>query len=231
MRRRIAIVGLAVLAAVVLAFSREALSPEAVRDFVTEFGVLAPVVFAGIYLVGVFVPFGTTVLTVSAGLAFGPLRGGLLTFGVTIFASLLPFAVARRLGQAWVEARVGGTRVEKWADLINRNAFLVFLYLRLLPTLPYEVQNYIAGISRIRPLQFVLATVLGIGPIIFILAFLGDSLTTPGSPGFWLAVVLYLGALLAPVVGGWTLKKMGKTSLLQRISGGEETDRDNRTPP
>jgi len=229
-RRLVVVLLLAFSAAAVLAFGSEALSPEGVRDFVTRFGVLAPLVFVGLYLVGVFVPFGTTVLTVSAGLAFGAFRGGLLTFGVTLFASLLPFFLARRLGRPWVEARVGGTRVEKWADLINRNAFLVFVYLRLLPTLPYEVQNYIAGITRIRPRQFFLATVLGIGPIIFILTFLGDSLRSPGSPGFWLALGIYLGALLAPVVGGWTLKRMGKTSLLQRISGTRESGQEGRPP-
>jgi hypothetical protein len=79
-------------------------------------------------------------------------------------------------------------------------------------------QNYIAGITRISTAQFFLATVLGIGPIIFVLAFLGDSLTDPGSFRFWLAAGIYLSVLLAPLLAAVILKKLGKTPLLTRIS-------------
>jgi uncharacterized membrane protein YdjX (TVP38/TMEM64 family) len=200
----------ALLAVLLLALRPEAVSPVRVRDFILSFGILAPVAYAALYLVGVFIPYGTTILTVAAGLAFGPLRGSLLTFSVTVFATLLPFSISRRLGRAWVEEKVGGTRVEKYAEKMNRNAFLVFFYLRLVPSLPYEAQNYIAGITRITTLQFFLATVLGIGPIILILAFLGDSLTDPGSPRFWLATGIYLSVLLGPAGGALLLRKLRK---------------------
>lgn len=207
----------AVFAAVLIGVHPEALSPEHIRDFVISFGILAPLVYAALYLVGVFVPYGTTVLTLAAGLAFGALWGSLLTFTVTLFACLLPFTLARRLGRAWVEQKVGHTRVEKYASLINRNAFLVFFYLRLIPSLPYEAQNYIAGISRISSREFFVATALGIGPIIFILAFLGDGLTAPGSAAFWLAAAIYLLAVLGPVLISLVLRKLGRPSLLSRI--------------
>jgi uncharacterized membrane protein YdjX (TVP38/TMEM64 family) len=206
-----------VVTAILVGAHPEALSPQEVRDFVLSFGVLAPVVFALLYLGAVFIPYGTTILTIAAGLAFGPLWGSILTFSITIVASLLPFTISRHLGRDWVEEKVGNTRVEKYAEQINRNAFLVFFYLRLIPGLPYEAQNYIAGITRISTTQFFLATVFGIGPIIFVLAFLGDSLTDPGSPQFWLAAGIYLTVLLAPIFTAVILKKLGKAPLLTRI--------------
>lgn len=179
------------------------IEPEQVRDFILGFGTLAPVVFVLLYLGAVFVPYATSVLTVAAGLAFGTVPGALLTFGTTLCASLLPMTVARRLGRDWVERKVGRGRAKKYADMINANAFLIFFYLRLIPSVPYELQNYIAGITRISYPQFVLASALGIGPIIFIMTFLGDALTEPGSPRFWLAVGIYAFVLVVPLLYLW----------------------------
>jgi uncharacterized membrane protein YdjX (TVP38/TMEM64 family) len=187
--------------------------PSRLRDFLLSFGAMAPVVWILLYLVAVFIPYATTVMTVAAGLAFGVVQGGLLTYGVTLFASLLPFAVARRLGRDWVERRVGGTRVEKYVDLINRHAFLVFFYLRLLPTLPYEVQNHVAGVSRISYRNFILASALGNGPIIFVLVFLGDEIGTPDTPRFWAALGLYIAAIVFPLVLAMVRKRLGKPPL------------------
>jgi uncharacterized membrane protein YdjX (TVP38/TMEM64 family) len=189
----------ALLALAVLAVRSDVVDPAELRDFVLSFGRLAPAMWAALYVVAVFVPYATTLMTIGAGLAFGALWGTLLTWCVTIFASLLPFTVARRLGRAWVEARIGNTRVKKYADLINANAFLVVFYLRLIPSLPYELQNPIAGITRITYGRFMAASALGIGPILFILAFLGDSLSDPGSSEFRIAAGIYAVALLSPL--------------------------------
>jgi uncharacterized membrane protein YdjX (TVP38/TMEM64 family) len=208
---------LALLLALVVAYRADLLDPVTMRDFILSFGMLAPVIWILFYLVAVFIPYATTIMTVAAGLAFGAIWGAVLTFSVTIFASLLPFTVARRLGRTWVEARVGGTRLQRYSDLINRNAFLVFFYLRLIPSLPYELQNHIAGVSRITYPQFMLASVLGIGPIILILTFLGDALSEPGSRDFWIATAIWITALAAPLIVALVRRRMGKPPLLEGV--------------
>jgi uncharacterized membrane protein YdjX (TVP38/TMEM64 family) len=194
-------VGLAVIvvAVVVVAISAELLDPQNVRDVILSFGALGPLVFALLYLLAVFLPYGTSVLTIAAGLAYGPAWGALLTLCTSLCISLVPMTVARRLGREWAEEKVGSTRLKKYADMINRNAFLVFFYLRLIPSIPYELQNYIAGVSRISYGQFVLASLLGLGPIILIMTFFGDALTQPGSTQFWIAAGIYGFVLIAPL--------------------------------
>lgn len=190
------------------------IDPSRVKAFILSFGKLAPLIWILLYLPAVFIPYATTVMTVAAGLAFGVVHGGMLTYGVTLFASLLPFTVSRRLGRDWVERKVGNTRVQRYVDLINRHAFLVFFYLRLIPSLPYEIQNHIAGVTRISYRHFLLASALGNAPIVAVLVFLGDGLSVPRSPRFWGALILYGVALFSPV--GITLVRrwMGKPPLL-----------------
>jgi uncharacterized membrane protein YdjX (TVP38/TMEM64 family) len=192
----------------------ELLDPSRLKDLVLSFGALAPVVWALLYLVAVFIPYATTLMTVAAGLAFGVVWGSVLTYCVTLFASLLPFTVSRRLGREWVEGRVGGTKVEKYVDLINEHAFLVVFYLRLIPSVPYELQNHIAGVTRITYKQFLLASALGNGPILFVLAFLGDGLAAADSPRFWVAVGLYFLAMVSPFIVALVRRWLGKPPLL-----------------
>jgi len=206
---------LVLLTAVALALRAGWLDPSRVQEFILSFGLMAPVIWVLLYLVAVFIPYATTIMTVAAGLAFGVFWGTILTYWVTLLASLLPFTVARRLGQDWVERRVGNTRMERYAELINRHAFLIFFYLRLIPSIPYEIQNHIAGVSRISYRHFLLASALGNGPILIILAFLGDGLAVPDSPQFWLAVVLYALALLAAPVIALIRRSLGKPPLLE----------------
>lgn len=208
---------LAAATALVFDIHPRALEPAAIRDFILAFGFAAPIAYAAIYALAVFVPYGTTVLSVAAGLAFGTAAGAILTFVVTLFASLLPMTVARRSARGWFEAKIAGTRAEKLVDLANRNAFWVFFYLRLLPTIPYEVQNYIAGISRIRYREFLAASFLGNGPFIFVLAFLGDGLTDPGSPAFWTAASLFAVAIAVPPLVAYLVRRRGRRGALSGV--------------
>jgi uncharacterized membrane protein YdjX (TVP38/TMEM64 family) len=169
------------------------------KEFILSFGPWAPVLWTGVYLVAVFIPYATTVMTVTAGLAFGAVWGTVLPYCVTLFASLLPFSVSRHFGRPWVERWLSRTRFAAQIDRINQHAFVIFFYLRLIPSVPYEIQNHIAGVSRLTYREFLLASLLGNAPILFVLAFLGEGLGRLWTPRFWIAVGIYAAALLAPM--------------------------------
>ncbi len=175
-------------------------NPEIIRDVVLGFGVWGHVVFAIIYLIFLFIPFGSTVTTVAAGLIYGAFIGSIVVLMLTVFLSVIPFLVARKLGRGWVEKKVEDFNVEKYLNKINENSFIILFYLRLIPSVPYEFQNYLAGLTNISIPKYMLATLLGIFPIIYILTYLGNSLTDIGGKDFWTAVVLFLTALILPPI-------------------------------
>ena len=175
-------------------------NPEVIRDVVLGFGVWSHIVFAIIYLIFLFIPFGSTVTTVAAGLIYGALVGSIVVLFLTVVLSVIPFLVARKLGKEWVEKKVEDFNVEKYLNKINENSFIILFYLRLIPSIPYEFQNYIAGLTNITIIKYMLATLLGIFPIIFILTYLGNSLTDVGGREFWIAVTLFLTALFLPPI-------------------------------
>lgn len=179
---------------------REVISVEDLNEFILSFGVYSYLVFGVIYMVSLFIPYGTTVTTIVAGLAFGTLIGFFYVMVLSVFGSLLPFYISRRLGKDWVEAKVEEANIKNMAEKINNNAFWVLFYLRLIPSIPYELQNYMAGVSKISTRDYLLATILGLGPIVFILVYLGESLADVGGTRFWIATSIFIIALVAPPV-------------------------------
>ena len=176
------------------------LSAENIKQFVGGFGPWAPVAFVVIYTISSPVPFIATFLSAAAGLLFGVLPGMLLSIFAATLSGVIPFYLARTLGKDWVEKRIKNEQLQKAYDQSEgRGGFLFVLLMRLVPVLPWEVQNYIAGLTKVKIPEFLLGTVIGIIPGSFALNFLGDSISDPTSWEFFLAIGLNVIAFLVPV--------------------------------
>jgi uncharacterized membrane protein YdjX (TVP38/TMEM64 family) len=135
-------------------------------------GILA---FVGVYLVRPLVLFPASVLTVIAGVVFGPLTGVLVVIVAANTSALVVYGVGRSLGRAPdddssldIEA---ASFVHRWASRLRDNSFETVFVMRLI-FLPYDLVNYLCGTLRIRWTSFLLATALGSlpGTISFVLA-------------------------------------------------------------
>ncbi len=177
------------------------LNSENLDLFIRGFGPWALLVYALAYLVASPIPFMAPILSATGGLLFGPIPGALLAILVAAFTSLVPFIISRRLGREWVEAKMKGTRVDDiYRKLNSGSGFTFVLLLRLVPVLPWEVQNYVAGVTRVPVPTYLAATILGSAPLTFCLAILGSAFRHPHSWGFVGAIFLTAFVLITPIV-------------------------------
>lgn len=185
----------------------EYVKPEVIKDFVVSFGILAPVIYVLLYAIANFIPYLAPVMSITGGLAFGTVKGTLLTVFAATVTSAFPFLTARKLGREWVNEKMQGTKYEKYTQKVDDNNFLFVLYMRLVPVLPYELQHYVAGLTKISLWKFLLATLLGIAPGTFALTFLGDSIMDVTSPKFFIAVGVFIIAIALPIAYTIIFKK------------------------
>jgi len=179
-------------------------SPERVRAFVLSFGVWAPAIYLLAYGQPI-VPLPASVMTITGGLAFGPTWGTLTALiGATIRACS-EFLVARLLGREAV-AKLFKGKVAQLDQKIGEHAFQAVLLIRLIPNLPFDIQNYGLGFSQVRFAPYALASFLGMIPGSFAYVYLGYSLTDPNQ--VWkllLAVLLIVGLMVAQ--RAWKVKR------------------------
>lgn len=179
---------------------RSTVNPAALRAWIAQFGAAAPFIYVALYAantVTLLPPIG--VLSLTAGLAFGPVIGFLAIMAGAMIGTSLTFLIGRRLGRGFVEKRLKG-KFKSLDEALERRGFATVLFFRVVPIVPYEVLNYVSGLSKIRFLDYALSTFLGLLPGAAVAAFFGDSLTQPFSPKFIAAVGALVLLIAVPTV-------------------------------
>jgi uncharacterized membrane protein YdjX (TVP38/TMEM64 family) len=138
-------------------------------------GVLAYVV---VYLARPIVLFPASVLTIVAGILFGPVLGVAVVVIAANASAMVAYGVGRLLGRPpGAPADDGGHRTlaRRWSRRLRERSFETVLVMRLL-FLPYDLVNYLSGILRLRWMPFLLATALGSLPGTISFVLLGASI-------------------------------------------------------
>ena len=138
--------------------------------------------YALAYLLRPLLLFPATVITVAAGLLFGPIGGVLIVVVAANASAMLAYGIGRLLaGERHGAGSSGGTDADqagliaRWGDRMRTNSFESVFIMRLL-FLPYDLVNYASGALRIRWTSFLLATILGTLPGTIAFVLLGASI-------------------------------------------------------
>jgi uncharacterized membrane protein YdjX (TVP38/TMEM64 family) len=163
--------------------------PKMLKGEVVSWGAWGPIFYILLYTIGPSFLVPGAVMTVAAGLAFGAWWGSVWSLIGADTGALVAFGAGRFLGRSFVE-RTMGVRLQRILKRLERNGFYLTLYLRLVPVIPYNAFNLLAGASPIRFKDYFWASVIGMIPGTVLFAVLGDSLWKPGSPRFFIALGL-----------------------------------------
>jgi uncharacterized membrane protein YdjX (TVP38/TMEM64 family) len=133
-------------------------------EWVDGLGAIGPLVFIAGYALAVvgFVP--GSVLTLAAGAIFGVLEGTVYVFLAATLGAIGAFLVSRYLARRAVERRLAGD--ERFAAIdraVGAQGRKIVFLLRLSPIFPFNLLNYALGLTRVRLLDYVFAS-LGMIP-------------------------------------------------------------------
>ena len=153
----------------------EGLTLQQMRALVESFGGMASIIFILICTIRglIFIPCG--LLSALGGLLFGPALGTLYTLVGLTAGSVITFYLARVLGKSWAQ-RVLGHRYDRYEGYISRDSFYSIFLMRIVPVLPFDAVSCIAGISRAGAGKYILGTLAGSLPGVFIYVYFGDSI-------------------------------------------------------
>ncbi len=149
---------------------------EALRAFTDGHFVAAILGFIVIYAAAVALSFpGATVLTITGGLLFGWLVGGLAAVCAATMGAMMVFQIAKSsFGNSL--ANRAGPYLTKLKDGFSADAFNYLLFLRLVPAFPFWLVNIAPALANVRLRTFAAATFIGIIPATFAFAFVGQGL-------------------------------------------------------
>lgn len=156
---------------------------EGLKEYIASFGVGGPIVYMTMFSI---IPAGS-VIAIAGGMAFGMYFGTLYTIIGAMIGATVAFYISRLLGRGAVEKLVTG-KLLKFDDGIEKGGFLLILILRLIPIIPFNVISLGAGLTKIKYIDYLFATMIGIIPGVLVFTNLGDKALDVRSPQFMLAV-------------------------------------------
>ena len=154
----------------------------------------APLALIGLW--GIMSPLGlpATPLVAAGGVIFGTWIGTLYNCLGALLGASTTFFFVRLLGREFVTHLLGGARIVKIEERLETYGFSALVGVRFLP-LPWPAVNFAAALAGFRFGPFFLATLIGVGPILFIYTMFFASLADATLEESRTKVLQFLGAL------------------------------------
>jgi uncharacterized membrane protein YdjX (TVP38/TMEM64 family) len=162
---------------------REYLTADALGGLLQSAGWWAPLLFIVVYAAGVCLFIPGTLLTGLGAALFGPYWGFLWVWIGAMLGAAGGFLIGRTLGREFAATLIGD-RLKKYDEAIERNGLATVLYLRLV-YFPFTPMNFGMGLTRVRFVDYLVGTGLGIIVGTFIFTFFIGTLKEVWTSGNW----------------------------------------------
>jgi uncharacterized membrane protein YdjX (TVP38/TMEM64 family) len=180
-------------------------------DRLAGLGPWGPVVFGLAYALAVVLMVPASALTLAAGAAFGPVVGTITVVLASNLGASAAFLIARHLARDAVARRVrSDPRFEAIDRAIAADGWKVVGLLRLSPLVPFNLQNYLYGLTAIPFRACALASLVAMLPGTWLYIALGNAGRVAAeaaggsgrrrTPGEWVMLGVGLAASLALAV-------------------------------
>ncbi|MFP4901053.1 VTT domain-containing protein [Paraburkholderia sp. BR14261] len=156
-----------------------------------------PMLLVGAYALAAVASVPVTVLIVCAGVLFGAFAGSLYALAGSLLAALITYSIGRWAGRDAVR-RHAGSRLNLLSARLGKQGVAAVVVLRILPLAPFVLVNLAAGASHIGLRDYLLGTLIGMGPGIILGATFAQQLAAAvHHPGVGsVALLVAIGAVL-----------------------------------
>ena len=216
------------------------------RRWVDGFGPAAPLLYGLAYVVATVLFVPGSALTVGAGVAFGLLWGTVLVSVASTVGAALAFLAARYLLRERVARWVEGRRKFEVVDrAVGEKGWKIVFLTRLSPVLPFNLQNYAYGLTKVSFPGYVLASWVAMLPGTLLYVYLGAAgaqvaAAATGAASWGRTAVQVLG-LLATLGVAWMAARIATRALREAADeeaageaegagGGAGPDQTGRAP-
>lgn len=182
-------------------------------------GPVGVALYGGLYVIGTLLFVPAMLMIALAGVAYGPLWGTLVAAPIATIAAALAFLVGRKLARRRVQTwMLSKPRFRAIDNAVGRQGFKIVFLIRLSPLVPYNLINYVLGLTRIRFRHYVAASFVGKLPVVFTYVSVASALTTlsrlrhehsSGAP----ATAVYWAGLIATLLLAAMLTQIARSAL------------------
>ncbi len=177
-------------------------SVEQIITLIRSWGWAAPILSVLLMLLhAVVFPIPAFLITGANGAVFGVFWGTFISWIGAMMEGTASFYLARLLGEVFVKKIVHSEGLwEKVDEISNKRGFKVILVGRLLPFIPLDFLSYLAGLSSMKIIPFLISTGIGILPGTIAYVVLGNQISKLGSYSKSATIIILLVILIIVII-------------------------------
>jgi len=194
-------------------------------EWIGSLGPLGPAAFIVIYVLACvfFVP--GSLLSLGAGFLWGVVYGTAAVSAASTLGATAAFLVGRYLARGWVERRAAmNPKFHAVDEAVAREGWKIVGLMRLSPVFPFNLLNYLFGVTKVKLSHYVLASWVGMlpGTVLYVylgslagdLARLGTGTAEAAGPGVW---AMRAAGLAATVAVTLYVTRIAKSALSRKL--------------
>jgi uncharacterized membrane protein YdjX (TVP38/TMEM64 family) len=166
----------ALIALGIILNQRGIFSAEMLLAFLKQYPVAAPLLFMAIYALAPSLMLPSIPLTLASGFLWGSLWGVVFSIVGATIGSCLPFLLSRYLLGDLVRKRFNPDYWAWLAEKVARHGWKMVAFTRLIPIFPFNILNYLFGLTPIPFLHYLVSTFLFMLPACIAFVAFGSSL-------------------------------------------------------
>ncbi len=181
------------------------------KEFINGFGILGPIIYIVLYI-GVCLFFLPAIpIALLAGFAFGPIKGTIMASLGSTIGCALAFLVARYALRDMVEGWAKKSDYFKKIDQgVKTQGFRIIIITRLVPIFPFNLQNFLYGLTDINFFTYVILSWICMLPATAVFTFSAGAISSGESLGkifIYLAIASIFFVILS-FIPSYIKKKM-----------------------
>jgi uncharacterized membrane protein YdjX (TVP38/TMEM64 family) len=206
--------GIAVLVFIGVYLNQQGIfSADALKNLMVGHPVAAPVIFLFIYAIAPALFLPAIPITLAAGFFWGPFWGVIFSITGATIGACLPFFLSRYLLRDFIKSKISAERWQWLQNKVNRHGWKAVAFTRLIPVFPFNLLNYLFGLTPIAFGQYLWSTFVFMLPAcIAFVAFgssLGELIMHGNIKGVIVGILIAVVAFLIPVLLRPFFRKVG----------------------
>lgn len=189
-------------------------SADVLKNLLERHPVAAPVIFLLIYAIAPALFLPSIPITLAAGFFWGPVWGVIFSITGATIGACLPFFLSRYLLQDFIRSKISSERWQWLQDKVNQHGWKAVASTRLIPVFPFNLLNYLFGLTPIAFVQYLWSTFVFMLPACIAFVAFGSSLSEMimrgNIKGVIIGIVIAAVAFLIPVLLRPFFRKIGE---------------------
>jgi uncharacterized membrane protein YdjX (TVP38/TMEM64 family) len=145
-----------------------------ILQWISDLGPWGPITFLGLYILATILFIPGAILTLGAGVVFGAIAGSIYVFIGATLGATIAFLAARYLVRGHISRQIENhPKFQAIDQAVAREGFKIVLLTRLSPIFPFNLLNYVFGITQVSLKNYFLGSV-GMIPGTMMYVYLGS---------------------------------------------------------